>query len=98
MNVDLQSAILVFGGYLWLYMVMLRSFLGFTLGDWACGLRLGAIEQRLGPGYSLRVVFRAGIFIATGIIFLPILSLIVGRDLAGQWSGLQLWQVFEGRQ
>lgn len=72
------------------YLTIARSFLGFTIGEWACGLRLGALKQRLHRFYSLRVIARTLITFVTGIVSLPILSLLVGRDLAGWIVGLPL--------
>lgn len=73
-----------------LYMVMLRSFLGFTVGEWACGLRLGSAKQRLGRNYIFKVILRVAIIFATGVIILPILSGLFGRDMAGKISGIPL--------
>lgn len=72
------------------YMIFLRSLLGYSIGDWACGLRLGTPKERLLKFYSLRVCLRTLIVFASGIVVLPILSLIFGRDLAGLISGLPL--------
>lgn len=74
------------------YLVTLRTFLGFTLGDWACRLRLGNLKQRLQRFYSLRVIARTLLIFATGFITLPLLSLILNRDLPGSWVGLSLIQ------
>ena len=72
------------------YLLSLRIFLGHSLGEWACGLRLGEPRQRYLPGYSLKVVFRFAVVMATGLIVLTILSLITGKDWAGKLSGLPL--------
>ena len=66
-----------------MYMIMLRVFLGFTIGEWACGLRLGTLKQRLNRLYSLRVIARTLLVIATGFWLLPALSMLFGRDLQG---------------
>jgi hypothetical protein len=65
------------------YLILLRSFLNFTLGEWACGLRLGSPKQRLMSSYILKVVARTLLIYATGLVLLPALSLITGRDLPG---------------
>ncbi len=65
------------------YMIMLRVFLGFTIGEWACGLRLGNLKQRLNRFYSLRVVARMFLICITGLVVIPFFSLITGRDIAG---------------
>lgn len=75
------------------YMIMLRVFLGFTVGEWACGLRLGSLKQRLNRTYSLRVIARTLLVMGTGLFLLPALSLLVGRDLQGWIVRLPLVQV-----
>lgn len=77
-------------GFYACYLLLLRVFLGCTLGEWACGLRLGEPRHRLSPGYSLKVHFRLFVTMATGVITLPLLSMIFGVDLAGKLSGLPL--------
>lgn len=74
----------------WLYMVVSRGIMGSSLGEWACDIRLGQPHERLRTNYILRVAVRATLVIATGLIVLPLLSLIFGRDLAGSLSGLRL--------
>ena len=72
------------------YLVMLRTFLGFTVGEWACGLRLGNLKQRLQRLYGLRVIARTTLIFITGVLTLPLLSLLIGRDVAGLMVGLSL--------
>jgi hypothetical protein len=76
----------------WTYMIMLRVFLGFTIGEWACGLRLGSLKQRLHRFYSLRVLARMLLIFATGLFTLPLLSILTGRDLPGLAVRLPLVQ------
>lgn len=73
-----------------IYMVMLRSFLGFTIGDWACGIRLGSALQRQSSFYGLQVALRTVLICATGFLPLPTLSLLTGRDWAGKITRLPL--------
>jgi hypothetical protein len=77
-------------GLFLLYLVMMRVFLGFTIGEWACDLRLGSLQQRLNRFYSLKVLARTAVLILTGVFTLPILSLITGRDICGGLVNLQL--------
>jgi hypothetical protein len=72
------------------YMIILRSFLGFTLGDWTCDLRLGSPLQRQSKFYSLKVIARALLIAVTGFFTLPFLSLLTGKDWAGKITGLNL--------
>lgn len=81
---------LSFVGLSWLYMVTTRILFGFSLGEWACGLRLGQPTARLRASYPFMVMLRASLILATGLIPLPILSLLTGRDLPGKISGLHL--------
>ena len=75
------------------YMIMLRVFLGFTIGEWACGLRLGSLKQRLNKFYSLKVVARMAVICVTGGFILPFLSILVGKDLPGLLVRLPLIQL-----
>lgn len=75
-----------------LNLIFLRVFLGFTIGEWACGLRLGSLIQRLNKNYSLLVLARVALNLATGIIVLPTLSVIFGKDILGGLCGLRLMQ------
>ncbi|WII71082.1 RDD family protein [Bdellovibrio sp. 22V] len=77
----------------WVYMVAIRSFMGSTIGEWACDLRLGQPHERLKSGYLFRVALRSTLILLTGIVTLPILSLILGRDIAGILSGLRLFSL-----
>lgn len=77
-------------GFFLLYLIMMRIFLGYTIGEWACDLRLGSLQQRLNSNYSLRVLARTGLLLMTGVLTLPILSIITGRDICGGLVGLRL--------
>ncbi|WP_413944793.1 hypothetical protein [Bdellovibrio sp. HCB-162] len=77
----------------WLYMIAIRSFMGSTIGEWACDLRLGQPHERLQSGYILKVALRSTLILLTGVITLPILSLALGRDLPGIFSGLRLFSL-----
>lgn len=80
----------VFGLSIAIYMIVLRSFLGFSLGEWACGLRMGSDRERADHFYSFRIVFRTLLVIATGLIALPILSLLFRKDIPGKIAGVHL--------
>lgn len=72
------------------YLVISRSFLGSTLGEWAFDLAVGKKEQRDLATYPIRIAWRCLLMFATGIILLPIAGLIMGRDILGQLSGVCL--------
>lgn len=82
---------LLFG---WIYMISVRSFMGSTFGEWACDLRLGQPHERLQVGgYLIKVAFRTTLILLTGVITLPLLSLVFGKDFAGSLSGLRLFSL-----
>ncbi|MGZ3782393.1 MAG: RDD family protein [Pseudobdellovibrionaceae bacterium] len=77
----------------WVYMISIRSLMGSTIGEWSCNLRLGQPHERLQSNYIFRVALRSTLILFTGIVTLPILSLILGRDIAGMLSGLRLFSL-----
>lgn len=85
-----QVALVIFIGFSYAYMVILRLFLGFSLGEWACRLRLGNIEQRHNRLYGWKVLLRTTIVMMSGIFLFPFLSLLFRRDLAGEFSGVSV--------
>lgn len=93
---DMSLGKLFFGAFLcsfWMYMIFLRGFNGATIGEWTCSLRLGQPWQRLQSGYILKVLLRTTLIMATGIVTLPLLSLLFKRDLAGDISGLKIYSL-----
>ena len=77
----------------WAYMIMMRAFMGASLGEWSCQLRLGQPVQRLKPTYVFRVILRTTLLLATGVIIFPILSLIFNRDLLGDLTGIRVYSL-----
>lgn len=93
---DLTLVKLFSGSFLlsfWTYMIFLRGFNGATIGEWTCSLRLGQPWQRFQSGYILRVLLRTSLIMATGIVTLPLLSLLFKRDLAGEVTGLKIYSL-----
>jgi hypothetical protein len=84
------SLVLLCVSVLELYLIIFRSFLGATLGEWAFEVQLGSKTEQDSSYYPFRVILRSIIIIATGFITLPLLSLITGRDLAGRIAGISL--------
>lgn len=77
----------------WIYMIGIRSMMGATIGEWACDLRLGQPHERLNSSYVPRVILRSTLIIATGVITLPVFSMIFGKDVPGLCSGLRLFSL-----
>jgi hypothetical protein len=77
----------------WVYMIMMRVFMGASLGEWSCQLRLGQPIQRIKPTYVLRVVIRTTLLLATGVVTFPILSLILKRDILGDLTGVRVYSL-----
>lgn len=77
----------------WIYLISVRGFLGYSIGEWACDLRLGQPHERLSPFYILRVALRSTLILVTGVFLLPVVSMLVGRDVAGFLSGIKLFSL-----
>jgi hypothetical protein len=75
----------------WLYLITTRAFLGCSIGEGTCGLRLGKPQERQASNYVLRVILRNTIVVVTGVVVLPILSLLSRKDLQGLISGVSLF-------
>lgn len=93
---DITLTKLFIGAFLlsfWMYMIFLRSFNGATIGEWTCSLRLGQPWQRMQSGYILKVLARTTLIMATGIIAVPLISLLLKRDLAGEISGVKIYSL-----
>jgi hypothetical protein len=75
-----------------MYVIISRSFFGRTLGEWTFDLQLGRDEEQALEVYPLRVALRAVVSTFTGLITLPLISALIGRDLAGQICGVQLYR------
>lgn len=83
---------LLFLAVLQIYMLTARSMFGASLGEWAFDLQVGSDDEQRRVFYPLQVAWRMVVVTATGIIVLPVLSLIVGRDLTKYVTGLQLYR------
>ena len=71
----------------WTYFLVTRTFMGASIGEKFCGLRLGKPSERLSPFYVVRLMTRISFVVLTGIFLIPVLSLIFRKDLAGRFSG-----------
>lgn len=75
-----------------MYVIVSRSFFGRTLGEWTFDHQLGSENQQKSGMYPLQVVWRSLLITLTGIVTLPILSLLFRKDLAAYLTGLQLYK------
>ena len=75
-----------------MYAVVSRSFFGRTIGEWTFDLQLGVDEEQRHEVYPFRVILRSLLNTVTGVVLLPLLSALIGRDLAGQLSGVKLYR------
>lgn len=82
---------LLYLGVTLVYFMLARGLFGSTLGDWAFDVQLGSDDERRHLGYPLQVVFRTLVVMVTGVILLPLASMIFGKDLAYYVSGLKLY-------
>jgi len=89
----LQDFSIVFVLGSWMYMTATRFFIGASLGEASCDLRLGRPQDRMSAVYFLKVFFRTTLIVLTGICVLPLLSLVFGRDVAGSLSGVKLFSL-----
>lgn len=72
------------------YMTVNRFVLGCTPGEWAFDQRIGKPEQMEQASYGFRIMARTMLNIFSGLIILPIMSTLLGRDIAGEISGTSL--------
>ena len=80
----------LFASIAWIFLTLTRVFMGFTPGEWVFDQRID-LPQNLGTTmYTLRVLARSTLVVATGLVTLPILSLIFRQDLAGMITGASL--------
>lgn len=86
------SAFMLYIVVLQVYVVLSRSFFGCTLGEWTFDCQMGTDTQLENSYYPMQVVWRSLIVIGTGLIILPILSLLSRRDLSSYLTGLQLYK------
>lgn len=75
-----------------MYIIVSRSFFGSTLAEWTFDLRMGDEAQFQKASYPFKVFWRSILVVMTGIVVLPLASLIVGQDIAARLTGLQLYR------
>lgn len=77
----------------WSYLIFSRVFMGASIGERTCYLRLGQPIERFQVSYILKVIVRSTVVVLTGIFVLPILSVLFRRDLAGDLSGIKIYSL-----
>lgn len=73
-----------------LYTLAARSFMGSTLGEWSYEIRIGSAARRGRWFYPLLVLWRGALVAATGFVFFPIISALVGHDVLKWLTGLEI--------
>lgn len=74
------------------YMVVNRSILGYTPGEWAFDQQCGQNDENEDTLFILKIAFRTVLVMATGFITLPFMSYLFNKDMAGDFSGAQLYK------
>lgn len=95
LNRDLMTQLslgIMFIAVMQMYVVIARSFFGRTLGEWTFDLQVGKDAEQTTESYPLRVAFRSLLTTMTGLILLPVISVLVRRDIAGSLSGVKLYR------
>lgn len=82
---------LLFLACLQLYLLTARSFFRASLGEWAFDLQLGSNDDQIKAVYPLLVAWRTIVITVTGLVVIPVLSLIFRRDIGRYLTGLQLY-------
>lgn len=86
------STLSLFAGVTFIYLVVNRVFLGCTPGEWAFDQRIGKPAEQDTAIYALQVTARSAFVIFTGFFVLPVISLIMGQDIAGKITGAALYK------
>lgn len=87
-----MSTFALLAGVSFIYTVVHRAFLGFTPGEWAYDLRIGHPDQQGRALFTLGVVGRQLLNTVTGLVLLPLIGFLVGKDLAGRATGTTLYR------
>lgn len=95
LNTDIMTQIslgVLFLAVMQMYVVISRSFFGRTLGEWTFDLQMGEDEQQRMEIYPIKIAARSALTTITGLILLPLISALIGRDIAGQITGVKLYR------
>ena len=77
----------------WMYFISSRTLTGASIGEHTCALRLGQPHERVKRSYLPRVIIRTTMTLLTGIITMPLLSLLFKKDLVGRITGLNIYSL-----
>lgn len=77
----------------WMYFIASRTLTGASIGEHTCSLRLGQPHERVKRSYLPRVIIRTTMTLLTGIITLPLLSLVFNKDIVGRLTGLNIYSL-----
>jgi len=86
------SLAILFIAVMQMYTVIARAFFGRTLGEWTFDVQLGQDKEQELESYPVKVALRALLTTVTGLILLPLISAVMGRDIAGSVTGVQLYR------
>lgn len=75
-----------------MYLIVSRSFAGTSVGEWTFDIQVGRTEQIPAATYPLRIFARSFVTLMTGVVLLPLFSLIFRKDIAGSISGARLYR------
>jgi hypothetical protein len=73
-----------------IYMVVFRTYMGFTPGEWAFDQRCGTEMQQATATYILKITARTMLVMATGFLPMALISIIMRTDITGLITGLQI--------
>jgi hypothetical protein len=73
-----------------IYMVVFRTYLGFTPGEWAFDQRCGTEMQQATATYILKITARTMLVMITGFLPMALISMILRTDITGLMTGLQI--------
>jgi len=86
------SMALLYVAVMQIYVILARSFFGKTLGEWTFDLQMGDDVQFKSSVYPLLILWRSFLTVITGVFILPLISLIVRKDISSYLTGLQLYK------
>jgi hypothetical protein len=94
-SADLMTQIslsVLFVAVMQMYVVIARAFFGCTLGEWTFDFQVGNDQEQALESYPFKVVARSLLTTLTGLVLLPVISSMIGRDIAGRLSGARLYR------